>query len=179
MRLRLRPRALLAPIPVLILASSLGISSAVGRESTLRFQTVEIRADGVYPATLHLKAGWDVPGWHNSDTVAHTVTFLNGLCTFQVTAHQGGHCDIAFWFAVGRYSYIVTGDDAFFRGAVVVEPRKRSVTLTASPRRIKRGGRVLLSGIAYAEPPLTVGSPPNRSSSSVAIVAGTWFALRA
>jgi hypothetical protein len=83
--------------------------------SALSVAFVQLTPSGPSPAVLSIPAGM-YPVWENTDTVAHTVTFAKGLCSFQVAPGQIGQCRIG-WPA-GQYEYTVDGT---FQGSVVVD----------------------------------------------------------
>lgn len=69
---------------------------------------IELTPGGPVPSTLTLVDGvTEFPVWQNSDTVAHTVTFADGLCSIRVAPGATLGCPIAW--AVGRYAYTVDG----------------------------------------------------------------------
>jgi hypothetical protein len=61
---------------------------------------------GPSPVALSIPAGL-YPFWENSDQVAHSVVFANGLCSLELAAGAAAGCD--FPLLVGQYSYTVDG----------------------------------------------------------------------
>jgi hypothetical protein len=118
---------------------------------------ISLTASGPSPSVLNTRAGGRSPLWINQDQVAHTVTFANGLCSFQVAPGGQGDCANDFFASVGQYSYTVDGT---VPASVNVSLNPRTVTLTARRHTIKQGGRLRLHGILrYA-----LNGPPSFSS---------------
>lgn len=115
---------------------------------------IELTPGGPVPSTLTLVDGVTAfPVWQNSDTVAHTVTFADGLCSIRVAPGATLGCPIAW--AVGRYAYTVDGS---IPASLTYLPDPRTVTLTASPftHTIRRGTHLRIEGLlSYG-----IGSPP-------------------
>ena len=99
--------------------------------SALSEAFVQLTPTGPSPAVLTIPAGM-YPVWVNNDHVTHTVSFANGLCTFQLAPGAYQECPVAF--SVGRYAYTVDGSAP---GSVVVNALPpASVTLTARSHTI-------------------------------------------
>lgn len=91
------------------------------------------------------------PVWRNTDTVGHTVSFANGLCSFQVAPGQIGQCSTPW--RVGKYPYTVDGR---FQASIVKVLVFRTLTLAARSHTVSRESRLRLHGMLdYA-----IGSPP-------------------
>jgi hypothetical protein len=106
---------------------------------------VALTGTGPSPGTLKMHAGGRV-SFYNRDSVTHTVAFANGLCTLTLTPGNGlfdGRCRDPFEFYAGSYAYTIDGT---FTGTVVTTPWRRSVTLKARTRTIRRGTRLTLHG---------------------------------
>jgi hypothetical protein len=103
---------------------------------------IELTASGPVPATLTLVDGEaNFAVWQNSDTVTHTVTFADGLCSIQVPpgATMGCRSD----WDVGKYGYTVDGTS---QASLTYTPDPRTVTLTANSHTIQRGTHLHLHG---------------------------------
>jgi hypothetical protein len=104
---------------------------------------IELTASGPVPATVTMVDGEaNLPVWQNSDTVTHTVTFANGLCSIQVPPGATMGCPNAW--DVGRYVYTVDGTS---QASITYTPDPRSVTLTAASHTIRRGAHLHLHGL--------------------------------
>jgi hypothetical protein len=103
---------------------------------------IRLTATGPSPASLTVVIGDGVPFWENTDTVTHTVTFADGLCSLQVAPGQIGRCPIPW--QVGQYTYTVDGSA---QASITFLPEGRSVTLTAKSHMIKQGAHLLLHGL--------------------------------
>lgn len=114
---------------------------------------ISLGSSGPSPSALDTTAGGRSPVWINQDRVTHTVTFANGLCSFQVAPGEQADCSNDFFATVGQYPYTVDGT---VQASVIVSLNPRTVTLTARHHTIKRGGRLLLHGMldyALSSPP--------------------------
>jgi plastocyanin len=131
---------------------------------------VSLTAAGPSPSTLTMHAGQAV-SFFNTDSVAHTIVFANGLCSLTLTPGQGGYgggfCSNDFTAQVGSYPYT---EDGKFPGSVRTMPWHRSVTLTARTHTIQGGTRLTLHGLvlqsntgAAPPPPVLVLARPNSS----------------
>jgi hypothetical protein len=119
---------------------------------------ISLTPSGPSPSVLNV-SGSGYLFWVNQDQVTHTVTFANGLCSFQLAPGERGECSSSsgFFASPGQYPYTMDGT---FQGAVIVSPlppQTRTVTLTARSHTIKQGGRLLLHGILD----YPIGSPPD------------------
>jgi hypothetical protein len=126
---------------------------------------ITLTASGPTPSVQTFPAGM-YPLWFNQDTVAHTVVFANGLCSFQVAPGGIGQCPVGFF--VGGYPYTVDGTT---QATVTVTPEDRTLTLRAQRHEIRRGARLTLHGFLgfqVAGPPV-VGS--GRPSMRVTVLA--------
>jgi hypothetical protein len=103
------------------------------------------------PAVLTFQLGL-YPAWQNPDTVAHTVTFADGVCSLQVEPGGYGECSIDF--QAGRYSYTVDGTT---QASITFVLAGRSVTLRARSHTIRRGSPLRLHGLLDYD---TGGNPP-------------------
>ena len=113
-------------------ASSAGGISAV----------IQLTPSGPTPAALTLVLGVEGLVWQNSDTVTHTVTFANGLCSIQVPPGETLGCPIPW--QVGQYSYTVDGT---MQASITFVPQSRSVMLTARSHMLRRGVHLRLHGL--------------------------------
>lgn len=104
--------------------------------------SITLTASGPSPSTLTAPATSQLI-FDNTDSVAHTVVFANGLCSFTVAPQQSSECATDTTFYVGSYAYTVDGR---FAGTVVTRPLRRSVTLTAPRHGIRRGTSLTLHG---------------------------------
>ena len=118
---------------------------------------ITLTPSGPSPSVLNV-SGSGYLFWVNQDQVTHTVTFADGLCSFQVAPGDRGSCSNSWPFpSAGQYSYTVDGK---FPGSVIVSslsPNPRTVTLTAKRHTIKQGRHLLLHGVLD----YPVGSPPD------------------
>lgn len=115
---------------------------------------ISLTPSGPSPSVLNLPVGGGYLYWINEDEVTHTVTFANGLCSFQLAPGARGVCSTGWPFpSAGQYPYTVDGT---FQGSVIVSLNPRTVTLTAKRHTIKEGGRLLLHGMLD----FPVDSPP-------------------
>jgi hypothetical protein len=106
------------------------------------------------PAPTVLTIGGSLyPVWENTDTVEHTVSFANGLCSFQVAPGQIGQCSTGL--QLGQNPYTVDGK---FQASIAIVKvlGGRTVTLGARSHTIKRGAHLRLHGMLDYE----TGSPP-------------------
>ena len=104
---------------------------------------IELTASGPTPASLTLVDGEaEFPVWQNSDTVTHTVAFADGLCSIRVPPGATMGCPDTW--DVGQHAYTVDGTS---QASITYIPDPRTVTLTASSQKIKRGAHVRLSGL--------------------------------
>jgi hypothetical protein len=102
---------------------------------------VRLTPTGPSPAIVNAGAG-QYPVWTNGDQVTHTVTFANGLCSFQLAPGAFGQCD--FPLLVGQYPYTVDGAT---QASVVVDALPPStVTLTARGHTLPRAAHLRLHG---------------------------------
>ena len=113
---------------------------------------ITLTSNGPSPSVLNLTVGGVYLYWLNQDQVTHTVTFADGLCSFQVAPGERGLCSTESYAAAGQYPYTVDGA----QGSVIVSLNPRTVTLTARRHTIKQGGHLLLHGILD----FPVDSPP-------------------
>ena len=143
-----------------LLLAVLGATPGEARDSSLAAATVTITASQLSPSDLRLTASLAGPSWVNADTVAHTVTFSNGLCTVTVEPAQRNGCSYAFWRFVGVYPYSVDGVEQG-AGRLIVVPARRTVTIRASRSVITRGKEVVLAGKLFYETalPFVSGQP--------------------
>jgi hypothetical protein len=125
--------------------------------SALSAVIITLTPSGPSPSVVTLdvgEAGFLV--WVNPDTVTHTVTFADGLCSFHVAPGGSGQCPAIQW-QVGQYPYTMDGT---LQASIVLEkhtPAARTVTLTAKSHTIKRGAHLRLHGsLDYAG---TAGPP--------------------
>jgi hypothetical protein len=117
--------------------------SASSPGTCVRFYcSITLAASGPSPSTLTVPATSQL-FFENTDSVAHTVVFANGLCSFTVAPQQDSECATNPTFYVGSYPYTVDGK---FAGTVVTRPLRRSVTLTARGHGIRRGTSLTLHG---------------------------------
>jgi hypothetical protein len=104
---------------------------------------IELTASGPVPATLTLVDGQaQFPVWQNSDTVTHTVTFSDGLCSIQIPPGATMGCPNSW--DVGRYSYT---EDGTSQASIAYTPDPRTVTLWPTSRTIERGAHLELRGL--------------------------------
>lgn len=103
---------------------------------------IELTPSSPEPASLTLVSGEAFPVWQNSDTVMHTVTLADGLCSIQVPPGATMGCPTAW--DVGRYAYAVDGT---IQASVTMVPAARTVTLTASSHTTRRGAHLHLHGL--------------------------------
>lgn len=103
---------------------------------------IQLTPSGATPAALTLVLGEEGLVWQNSDTVTHTVTFANGLCSIQVPPGETLGCPIPW--QVGQYSYAVDGT---MQASITFVPQSRSVTLTARSHMLRRGAHLRLHGL--------------------------------
>jgi hypothetical protein len=126
---------------------------------------ISVTASGPSPSVLNTTAGGRSPVWINQDQVTHTVTFANGLCSFQVAPGDRADCSNDFFVSVGQYPYTVDGT---LQASVIVSLNPRTVTLTARRHTIEQGGRLLLHGMLnYA----VIGPPVFSSRMPVTLLA--------
>ena len=105
---------------------------------------VSLTAAGPSPSRMTMPVADDLI-FENTDSVAHTVVFANGLCTLTLppSTQEWFLCNPHFPTYVGSYAYTVDGK---FPGTAVVRPLRRSVSLTARRHGIRRGTRLTLHG---------------------------------
>jgi hypothetical protein len=118
---------------------------------------VTLTPTGPSPAVLTIPVGM-YPFWENHDQVTHTVSFANGLCSFQVAPGALGQCQ--FPLLVGQYPYTVDG--AIQASVMVNALPPNTVTLTARSHTLQKAAYLRLQG-TYEErwccgPPL-IGRP--------------------
>ena len=114
---------------------------------------ISLTPSGPSPSVLNLSVGGGYLYWLNEDQVTHTVTFANGLCSFQVAPGDRGVCSDEFYASAGQYPYTVDGTA---QGTVIVSLNPRMVTLTARRHTIGQGKHLLLHGMLD----FPVDSPP-------------------
>jgi hypothetical protein len=102
--------------------------------SALSAAFVQLTASGPSPAVLTIPVGM-YPVWTNNDHVTHTVTFANGLCSFQLAPGAYGQCN--FPLLVGQYAYTVDG--TIQANVVVNALPPTAVSLTARSHTIPTG----------------------------------------
>jgi hypothetical protein len=110
--------------------------------SALRAVFIALTPTGPSPSVLTLPAGLS-PVWLNQDTVAHTVVFADGPCSFQVAPGAVGQCTNGFSQFAGKFAYTVDGST---QARIDVVPEGRAVTLTARTHRIAAGAKLRLHG---------------------------------
>ncbi|MFL5941786.1 MAG: hypothetical protein ACJ75L_00805 [Gaiellaceae bacterium] len=120
--------------------------------SALRAVYIALTPNGPSPSVLTLPAGL-YPVWLNQDTVAHTVVFADGRCSFQVAPGGYGQCTGGFSQFAGQFAYTVDGST---QARIDVVPEGRAVTLTARTHRIAPGATLRLHG----ELDVPILSPP-------------------
>ena len=120
--------------------------------SALRAVFIALTPTGPSPSVLTLPAGL-YPVWLNQDTVAHTVVFADGRCSFQVAPGGYGQCTNGFSQFAGQFAYTVDGST---QARIDVVPEGRAVTLTARTHRIAAGAKLRLHG----ELDVPILSPP-------------------
>ena len=121
--------------------------------SALSAAFVQLTASGPSPAVLTIPAAMS-PVWINDDHVTHTVTFANGLCSFQVAPGAYGQCN--FPLLVSQYAYTVDGT---IQASVVVNALPpTTVTLTAGSHTIPKG-RAQLRLHGTLNPSMCCGPP--------------------
>ena len=107
--------------------------------------TVALTSSGPSPRAVTISAGSTTQLlFVNTDSVAHSVVFAGGHCSFEIPPGEPtvgeNPCEIA---SVHTYRYTVDGT---FPGTVRVVGLPRSVSLTARAHTIKLGSRVKLQG---------------------------------
>jgi plastocyanin len=143
----------LALVGVLALLAFPGASSAL-----LPQYVVTLASSGPSPAVMTVPAGYPVV-FSNTDTVAHSVAFANGVCSIDVAPGSRTQCSGSFGRYVGHYDYTVDGTS---QAQVVVVAIRRSVSLTARRTTIHRGAGLTLHGRlqdAQYPSPLGGGTP--------------------
>ena len=106
--------------------------------------TVTLTANGPSPSTLTRTAFADAwLSFVNSDSVAHTVAFAVGNCSFTLAPGTTAGCHDGGPNRRGTYHYTV---DGAFPGTVHVVGVFRSVSLATRVHRIKLGSQVTLLG---------------------------------
>jgi len=136
--------------PLLAAAATLVGAASAAPTAQTGFGAVDIAlgATGPTPASLQVRAYHVLPGWVNSDSVAHRVTFDNGLCTVTVPAGGRESCRSTFLLYAGKYRYEDTGSRSV--GEILVVPNERRVTLTSMRRTIRAGETLVLRGSVFA-----------------------------
>jgi hypothetical protein len=134
-----------------IVIAGLAVLAFPASGSALSAVFIALTPSGPAPAAVTIPAGM-YPVWSNQDTVAHTVSFANGLCSIQVAPGATGQCT-GVGFAVGDHPYTVDGTA---QASITVTPEGRTVSLGARRHEIKRGARLTLHGLLN----LDEGSPP-------------------
>jgi hypothetical protein len=142
----------LGAIAVLVAASAAAASFFAGASKSAQTPPncdpvgrclIALTDSGPVPNTLTTDALGAVR-FDNTGSVAHTVVFANGLCTLTLApGPTPTSCDNPFVAFVGTYAYTVDGK---FHGTVVTTALRRSVTLTAGTRTIRRGRGLTLHG---------------------------------
>jgi hypothetical protein len=137
-----RRRCLIAQ---LALVGVLALLAFPGEGSALRpIFVISLTPTGPSPAVLSVPADLGQVWFSNTDTVTHTVVFADGACSLQVAPDTRSWCTSdAFWDYVGEYAYTVDGTS---QAQVVVDPVRRSVSLTARSHAISRGSLLRLHG---------------------------------
>ena len=126
-------------------------TGAAGRTSSFGAYEIEIGAGGAVPSPIRARAFNSLPFWMNRDAVAHTVTFLDGGCTFTVEPGGRGWCvGQAFPIYAGSYVYRVGDSDQIYAEIVIVR-NERTVSMAASKKTVRAGRPVTLSGTVLAE----------------------------
>jgi hypothetical protein len=152
------------PIALLGLLAVMAALAFPGEGSALSAVSIDLRPSGPSPADLTILVGM-YPFWHNSDQATHSVTFANGLCSFQLAPGASGQCPTRF--DVGRYPYTVDG--TIEASLVVTALAPDTVTLTARTHALRHGARLRLHGtLAAYECCLP---PPARGSAPVVVLA--------
>jgi plastocyanin len=110
----------------------------------LKYLTVALTASGPSPSTLTRDAfNGEQLTFVNQDSVAHTVVFAKGHCSFTVVPGGSGGCHDAGPNRTGTYPYTVDGKSP---GTVHVVGLFRSVTVTARTHTIRLGRGIELHG---------------------------------
>jgi hypothetical protein len=127
----------------LCVVAGLVLAFPSGGSAVVAQAPVELTPTGPVPATLTLVSGLPVyPVWHNADTVTHSVSFADGLCSIQVPPGATMGCDLSW--DVGQYAYTVDGTT---QARITMAPDPRIVTLSASSHTIERGAYLRLHGL--------------------------------
>jgi hypothetical protein len=129
----------------LALVGLLALLAFPGESSALRPTfTISLTPTGPSPAVLSVPASLGQVWFSNTDTVTHTVVFADASCSLQVAPVTRSLCTSDdFWDYVGDYAYTVDGTS---QAQVVVEPVRRSVSLTARTHAVSRGSQLRLHG---------------------------------
>ena len=124
--------------------------------SAFRGVGIALTADGPSPTVQTIPAGM-YPDWFNADSVAHTVVFANGSCSFQLAPGAAGGCsNNGFVGRLGSYPYTVDGTA---QASIVVTAEPRSITLGAISHTVARGEGLTLHG-ELGIPILSPPAPP-------------------
>jgi hypothetical protein len=126
---------------------------------------ISLTPTGPSPAVMRTPAGLGPVWFSNTDTVAHTVDFANGLCSIQVSPGSRAQCPSGFWGYAGDYPYTVDGTS---QAQLVIEAIGRSVSLAARGHSIGRGSQLRLHGSLWEEN--STWSPPSAGSPQPIIV---------
>ncbi len=138
----MRSWLLMARVALVPVVAALAFSS--DGSAGLKSLTVALNSNGPSPSTVTRSAFSGVLlTFVNPDSVAHTVVFAAGHCSFTVGPGGSGGCHDAGPNRPGTYSYTV---DDTFPGTVHVVGVFRSVTMTARTHTITLGRRVELHG---------------------------------
>jgi hypothetical protein len=125
---------------------------------------VSLTPSGPDPVVLDAVARGGFLAFRNTDTVAHTTTFANGLCSGDIA--PDGQLDCGFMPYVGKYAYTV---DDTTQAEVIARPASRSVSLRASRHVVPAGTWVTLRGTLKND---TLSAPPGPGFAQPIIIAG-------
>lgn len=117
---------------------------------------ISLTPSGPSPAVLTTTAGYGMIGFHNADTVSHTVAFASEGCTADIAPDGTFDCDKPFY--VGHYAYAIDGTS---QADVVIKPADRSVSLRARRHAVRLGSGVTLRGTLRMS---SLGAPPGCGS---------------
>jgi hypothetical protein len=154
----MRNARLFAQVGLVVVVAALAFPAS---GSALNAVFVTLTSSGPSRAVLTLQAGL-YPVWENQDSVPHTVTFPNGLCSFQVAPGGFGQCS-GFSSYVGNYPYTVDGTA---KASVVVAALPRTVTLAARSHTVPHHSLLRLHGRLRAP----IMGPPNPGASGPVVV---------